>query len=259
MRIMTTNIWGDYFNNPVGVREQNVYNVYKTYTPDVIGFQEITDGWYKSNLFNWLSDEYFFVGTELTDNRNYVPMAIKKNFELIAKGYEALANTPDASKAITWAVIKEKNEQKLFGVCNTHFWWKPGKEEHDVLRAENAMQLSELMKYLSRRFKCPVFAFGDMNCTRSSQAFGVVYTVNGVVPLFELTKERDDVCSIHGNPVADSEGYYHGEKPVLDQRASIDHIVAIGDGFKVLQYRVVDEQYALDASDHSPVFADIEL
>lgn len=78
MRIMTTNIWGDYFGNPANVRENNVYQVYKNYSPDVIGFQEITDGWYKSNLFKMMSDDYFFVGTELFENINFVPMAVKK-------------------------------------------------------------------------------------------------------------------------------------------------------------------------------------
>lgn len=41
--------------------------------------------------------------------------------------------------------------------------------------------------------------------------------------------------------------------------SSIDHIVALGDNFKVLQYRVIEDKNALDASDHSPVYADICL
>lgn len=41
MRLMTTNIWGDYFDNPVDVREDNMYKVYENYSPDVIGFQEV--------------------------------------------------------------------------------------------------------------------------------------------------------------------------------------------------------------------------
>ncbi len=258
MRIMTTNIWGDYFGNPVDVREKNVFEVYKNYAPDVIGLQEITDGWYKSNLFKWMSEDYFFVGTELCDNINYVPMAIKKGYEVVAKGYEMLAETPDASKAITWAVLKDK-DGKVFGVCNTHFWWMAGKEEHDILRAKNALQLSDLVRSIGRRFSCPVFAFGDMNCKRSSQAFGVVCVVAGFRHLYDLTENRDNICTIHGNPVVDSEGYYHGQKPIMDQSASIDHIIAVGESFKVLQYRVVTDGYALDATDHSPVYADIEL
>lgn len=259
MRIMTTNIWGDYFNNPVLVREQNIYRVYEEYKPDVIGLQEITPGWYASNLFPWLMKDYFMVGTELTESNNYVPMAISKKYALVAKGYEPFADTPDTSKGVTWAVVKDKESQKVFGVCNVHFWWRQGETAHDTLRAKNAQQLTEVMKYILGRFQCPVFALGDMNCVRTSQVFRVVYAINGVAALIDMTEDKDTVCTIHGDPLADSEGYYHGEKTVLDQTASIDHIMAMGSGFKVLQYRVIEDQYALDATDHSPVFADVEL
>lgn len=44
-----------------------------------------------------------------------------------------------------------------------------------------------------------------------------------------------------------------------DHTYSIDHIVAYGEGYKVLTYKIVADQYALDATDHSPVYADIVL
>lgn len=260
MRIMTTNIWGDYFGNPVGVRQKNIFEVYKKYNPDVIGFQEINESWYKSELINqWLNDKYYLVGTELDNNINYVPLAFNKKYKLLAKGYEKLCDTPDPSKAITWAVLCDEVANELFGVCNTHFWWMQGKGEYDTIRAKNAEQLSEIMKYIAERFKCPVFAFGDMNCNRSSQVFSVVYGVNGIRHLFDIAAVKDDICSLHGDPVADENGMYHGKASVLDQNASIDHIIALGEGFEVLSYRVITDQFALDATDHSPVFADIKF
>ena len=84
MRIMTTNIWGDYFSNPVSAREEDIFHIYKNYTPDIIGFQEITSRWYNSNLFKWLSDEYFFIGTEIFNSNNYVSIAVKKNLNILA-------------------------------------------------------------------------------------------------------------------------------------------------------------------------------
>ena len=259
MRIMTTNIWGDYFGNPVDVRENGIYNVYESYKPDVIGFQEITDGWYKSRLFERLSNEYFFVGTELFGNTNYVPMAVRNNYKLIAKGYELLEETPDKSKAITWAVLLDKEQKKSFGVCNVHFWWKQGKEEYDTIREKNAEQLVGVMKYINSRYGCSVFAFGDMNCTRSSRVFKIVYPANEVVQLFDVAEERDLVSSHHGDPVVSADGSYHGEKTARDYNHSIDHIVGLGGDFKVTEYRIVEDQYALDATDHSPVYADIDL
>ncbi len=116
---MTSNIWGDYFGNEVQIREDQLFDVYTKYAPDVIGFQEVTPGWYESSIFGKLSGEYSFIGTEVFDSNNYVPIAIKKKYSLIAKGFEYLENTPDQSKAITWAVVDD-GEHKV-AVCNTHF------------------------------------------------------------------------------------------------------------------------------------------
>ena len=124
MRIMTSNIWGDYFNNSTIGRDDKLYGVYQKYAPDVIGFQEVTKGWYESSLFEKLSKDYCFIGTELFGSKNYVPMALKKELILIAKGFEYLENTPDSSKAITWAVVKQNGI--VFALCNTHFWWMRG-------------------------------------------------------------------------------------------------------------------------------------
>lgn len=255
MRIMTTNIWGDYFGNPVLPRQADLHRVYQTYSPDVIGFQEVTKSWYQSDLFPGLSQDYFFVGTEICENKNFVPLAVKNDYELLAKGYERFSDTPDASKAVTWAVVR-KEEQQTVAVCNTHFWWKTG-VEHDRLRVKNAQQLCEVMRELLSRFHCPVFAFGDLNCKRSSSVFSDVFRKYNVFSLFDMAAEKDDVCSLHGDPEIQQDGTCIGKMTDRTQEDSIDHIIAIGSGFGVSQYRVVTEQFALDATDHSPVFADV--
>lgn len=255
MRIMTSNIWGDYFGNPVKVREDLLFKVFKRYSPDVLGMQEYTPGWYDGNMYSWLSSEYYPVGTELFDNINYVPMAIKRDYSLLANGYEYLEETPDKSKGITWAVIEKNNLR--YAVCNTHFWWMSG-EEHDLIRIKNAKQLSKLMITLKERFSCPVFAFGDMNAKISSGVFEI-YKQNGIKHLHDLAKEKDNVSSHHGDPVAIKSERYKGKKTDKDYNHSIDHIVGLGDNFEVLRYRVIEDIEALDASDHSPVYSDVEI
>lgn len=255
MRIMTSNIWGDYFGNPVDVRIDGIYGIYKKYNPDILGFQEITKRWYESGLFERLSDEYDFVGTEICGSNNFVPFAFKKNLKLIAKGYEYLVETPDVTKGISWAVLKREDD-KVFAVCNTHFWWQTG-PEHDEIRVKNAEQLTFVMKYLKERYSCPVFAFGDMNSVLSDKVFDV-YKKNGINHLHDLALEKDNVSSHHGDPVRQEDGSYKGSTTANDKSFSIDHIIALGDGFKTLQYRIIEEQDALDATDHSPVFVDIE-
>lgn len=114
MRIMTSNIWGDYFNNPTVGRDEQLYGIYQKYNPDVLGFQEVTKGWYNSSLFESLRRDYYFVGIERFAANNFVPLAIKKDFSLLAKGFEYLENTPDVSKAITWAVVRRNGVVMAF-------------------------------------------------------------------------------------------------------------------------------------------------
>ena len=259
MRIMSSNILGSHFPNPVSERERDTFRIYEDYKPDIIGFQEVNKGWRASNLFTMLSEDYIFAGTEVYNSENNVPIAIKKDYELLAKGYELLENKHDGSKAITWAVIKHKNEGTVVGVCNTHFWFKYNSKDDDVLRARNARQLCDIMKYLSNRFNCPVFAFGDMNCTRDSEVFQIVYAANDIKALYDMTENKDDMASYHGYPEKGEDGKFHGKKTDEPYANSIDHFVGYGDGYKVLQYRVMCDQYALDATDHSPIYVDIEF
>lgn len=259
IRIMTSNIWGDYFNNPVEDREDLLYDVFMRYQPDILGFQEVTKSWYGSKLFERLSGEYAFAGMESYNNSNvnsnYVPLAYKKDYLLLAKGYERLRETSDRSKAITWAVLKHPREEKVFAVCNTHFWWKSG-PEHDLVRTENAKQLVALMKFLQEKYDCPVFAFGDMNTVLSSDVFKV-YAENGIRHLYDLAEKKKDVSSHHGDPQPDENGKLRGKTTQKGREYSIDHIIGMGDGIKVQEYRVVEDQDALDATDHSPVFVDV--
>ena len=253
MRLMTTNIWGDYFGNL-----ENLLQVYAAYQPDVIGFQEVSKGWYESGLFQRLEKKYRFVGTEIVHSNNFVPMAVRRDLTLLAKGYEPLCLGTDRTKGLTWVVLRD-GEEKTFAVCNVHFWWKYGEEIFDRYREENARALCTVMEYLSKRFSCPVFALGDMNCVRTHTVFTEVYASRGVCHLYDLAQERDDVCSIRENPVCDESGAYHGRPSSEGASRSIDHIVALPGGFDVLQYRLVTEQMALDVSDHCPVYADVEL
>ncbi len=291
MRIMTSNIWGDFFNNPTKLRKDQLFRVYEKYEPDVIGFQEAAAGWYDVDLFWKLSNKYNIIGTECVNNTNSTPLAIKKEYTVIANGHEQLENTPDWSKSITWAVL-EKDADRI-AVCNTHFWWMRGTEPeetkrhhgvlgydlkaHCELRNSNAKQLVELMQHLHKKYSCTVFAFGDMNATISESVFDV-YAENGVRKLYDLTEHKDKVCSVHGNPECGEDGMFHGQKATNESVSylrkilcltedktldgyfsSIDHIVALGDDFEVTQYRIVEDQDALDASDHSPVYADVHL
>ena len=255
---MTSNIWGDYFGNEVEIRDRKLYNTYKKYSPDIIGFQEVTESWYRSEIMEKLAEEYTFVGTERFSVLNYTPLVYKtERFSIFEKGWKYYTQIDDKSKTITWAVLTDKENGKTFAVCNTHFWWMVG-AEHDLIREQNRKELTALMFDLKSKYNCPVFAFGDLNCDGTSDVFKK-FRENGVTDLFDEAEKRQDITSWHGDPVRGEDGKYHGEaEPDIPYIKSLDHIIGIGD-YKVTNHAVVIDGDALDASDHSPVYADIEI
>lgn len=258
MRIMTANIWGDYFGNAVSAREDDMFKVFDEYKPDVIGMQEVTPNWYAGSLFKNLSGEYNFSGTEIYNSANYVPLAYRKGLKLLAKGNEPVAVEAGVTKELTWAVL-EREDSKVFGVVNAHYWYMKRGDVDNLLRDKNALQSVELIKYINGRFHCPVFIFGDLNCTMSSSVFTSIFASANVKHAYDLAKVKDDIKSHHGNPVVDENGKYHGKTTDLDHTHSIDHIMAYGNGYEIKAFKVITDQNALDASDHSPVYADVEL
>ena len=65
------------------------------------------------------------------------------------------------------------------------------------------------------------------------------------------------MSSHQGDPQPDENGKLRGKTTQKGREYSIDHIIGMGDGIKVQEYRVVEDQDALDATDHSPVFVDV--
>lgn len=260
LRIMTSNVWGDYFGNVVNGREDQLVEVLLKYRPDIIGLQEMTPNWYNSKLFKVLEKEYALVGAVLGSHINYVPLAYnKERFNILEYGFRRYNGTTDRSKAVTYAVLYDKSDGHTLAVCNTHFWWKSG-PEHDQIRIMNAHELTATMKDLQSRHHCIVFAFGDLNSTITSDVF-TVFLQQGVIRLYDLAEEVNDVSSHHGNPSLGEDGCYHGRETMDRQEMSIDHIVALLEehSCQVRTYQVVLDQNALDASDHSPVYVDVMI
>ena len=252
MRIMTSNIWGDYFGNAVEIRKDAIVNTYKKYSPDVIGIQEMTPGWYNGGLIEDLQDEYTAVEAMIG---NYTPLLYKTSaFVLLERGWEKLTDTPDKSKSITWAVLKRVDDEKTIVVCNTHFWWKIG-PEHDVIREINAKQLVEKMSYLKEKYNAPVFAFGDLNCGADSLVMKY-FNKNNVYSSYELAEKYSETGSYHEYPVLGDDGKYHGTTTNKTKYESLDHIVTFKNDVSIKVQDVIVDQEILDATDHSPVIID---
>ena len=78
IRLMTSNIWGDYFGNEVSGRDEKLERVYRRYMPDVLGLQEMTDSWHRSPVWERLRGEYAFVPVPTEENTDFTPLLYRK-------------------------------------------------------------------------------------------------------------------------------------------------------------------------------------
>lgn len=259
LRIMSFNIWGDYFGNPVEEREAGIGEVIEKYSPDILGMQEATPAWNRSGLYKSLEAEYGFVDVSAYVGNNFDTLIYKKDkLDLIDSGYVKYFDTPDSSKAAAWGVFEEKLSKKRLAVFCTHFWWRYfGDPEHDLIRVSNAALLTAKAFELVEKYKLPVVGLGDLNSDYSMPTLTYLRAAEWSLAQREAV-ESSNVGSHHGDPVRGEDGKYHGEKTAKDYTKSIDHIFFRGD-IKPQKFDVVEDQFALDASDHSPIYCDFEL
>ena len=104
------------------------------------------------------------------------------------------------------------------------------------------------MNLLKDRYNCPVIAFGDLNSRPDSPAIKYLYE-QGVYSSYDLAKEPQKTCTIHGNPERGEDKLFHGKKTELDFMKTIDHIVTYKD-FSFDKQVVVDTQVVADGYFH---------
>ncbi|MBQ8510232.1 MAG: endonuclease/exonuclease/phosphatase family protein [Clostridia bacterium] len=259
IRIMSSNIWGDYFKNPVEVREDQLGAVFERYTPDILAMQEATKSWNASKLFEFLRDVYAYVESDEAPENNFVPLLYRRDmFDCVETGFVKFPDTPDKSKGATWAVLSHKESGKKLAVFCTHFWWqKFGEAEHDAIRVSNAKLLTAKALELIEKYGMPVVAMGDMNSWESMPTLPYLRE-NGWKCARDYAPDTSEVGTHHGDPVLGEDGRYHGKRTERNYTWSIDHIIYRGD-IKPKKFVVIEDQDALDATDHSPIFCDFEL
>ena len=49
-------------------------------------------------------------------------------------------------QGVLWAVLKNKETNKLFGIASTHFWWKAEGKQDELQCAENAKDAAEICR-----------------------------------------------------------------------------------------------------------------
>lgn len=259
LRIMSFNIWGDYFGNPVEEREDGIGKVISDNSPDILALQEATRSWHASKLFSELKNVYAFVEPETAPEPNYVPLLYRKDrFSLLESGFIRFYDTPDQSKGSTWGVFEDLTSRNKVAVFCTHFWWKyQGELSHDLLRVSNAALLTDKALEITARYDIPAVALGDLNSPWKLPTLDYLRAAGWKLAQSEAP-ESSGVSTHHGDPVRGEDGRYHGRRTSDDYTKSLDHIVFRG-SISPVKFSVIEDQTALDVSDHSPIYCDFEI
>lgn len=142
--------------------------------------------------------------------------------------------------------------QGLFSI-----WPKDG-EEHDRIRDKNAVKLLNRMTDIKNKYGCPVFSFGDFNCTIESTALKLLEE-NNIYTSFKLTENHSPIATYHGYPTRGEDGKFYGKPTTTDYTKSIDHFVTFKGDVVITKQEVVVYPEILGATDHSPIYVDIEF
>jgi len=272
-RLMSFNIWGDYFNNPPHEREDGIIAVIRRWKPDLLALQEVTDAWWNSKLFPELAKDGYdvvkgdemsaFKAARATDlsvkrTRNHVPLLYRTDrYRLVESGFDVFHARLEWNKGVTWAVLEDRMSGKGIVAFATHFWWQSNGKESDAIREQNAELLLWRLKVLKAKYPYAVLGGGDLNSRPGSWAYDALMSA-GYRTAAEVADKASALSTCHGDPKRDAGGRYRGTLRPKDNTpdTSIDHVFVETNAVHALEHVVVTDQDALDSSDHSPVVVD---
>ena len=232
----------------VKTRSQLIVSALRQYAPDSFGVQEATEEWMKILSEN-LGDKYAYIGEARDDSSDTEYSAVfylKDKFELLEGGTFWLSDTPEEfgskfnssslPRIATWAVLKNKENGKIYTHLNTHL-------DHilETARVQQVEVLSEKIKELKK--VSTVICTGDFNSNEGADAYN------------KMTEVLSD--SKYLAKKSDKGKTFHNYGKSLFSFKPIDFIF-VSEGTEVVRYKIIDEQIAgMFLSDHYGLCADI--
>jgi len=295
-RIMYHNVWSyDPNGRNFGTRGE-AYEIaqVKTYSPDVVGFNEFVDEWRsKTSIMeqmeamgyrevnppeiNRLMINALFYNTKtvryVEDSCHmafYGSLNEDENHLAFMKDGRYYNDTPSRYRGVVAAVFEEIATGKRFGVAITHlvpnaYSVEKKPTDGDPWRKEEVSKLIPFIKKMSETYNAPFCVGGDYNSTASLLACRMMEE-SGFVDSHGAAEDTDDLCSCHGYPnyCKELDNFVTYSCPGIEEGKyfgydrGIDHIYTLGN-IDAKRYRVLFEKTALCTSDHCPVMLDFEV
>ena len=153
-RVIFNNIYGSHqAEHPAETRNLMQAELHLEYLPDVIGLQESSD---KVTSYHTFMRRHGYAGVPSkptnSNSHDYTAMLYRTDkLDLLECGYHLYDDgAGDKSKAVTWAVFKDKATGDVFAVGSTHFYYKSD-EAGQAARLKDAAQLAEVANKITSK------------------------------------------------------------------------------------------------------------
>lgn len=236
LRFMTYNVlveyagWGSggILTPDVSVRKEIVAKLILNYQPDILCLQEFFEAW-RNSLPPMLGDDYEFICIDRENDggkSNRTPLVYNKNrLKLIDSGYRDIGVISESDinrRVVTWAVLEIRQTGERFAVFGTHLT-----VENEAYRLQQIPMMAEQIELIRQAYGgIPAVAMGDFNTYHTGEAMKLFCQMTGML----ISKDWFGVDHIY---------YTEGFEPVADGREC--------------------EKYTEYASDHKPIYADLNL
>ena len=263
-RVIFNNIYGSHqAEHPAETRNLMQAELHLEYMPDVIGLQESSD---KVTSYHAFMKRHGYTGVPSKPNNSnahdYTAMLYRADkLELLECGYHLYDDgAGDKSKAVTWAVFKDKATGDVFAVGSTHFYWKSD-ELGQSARLKDAAQLTEVAKKITSKYNCPFIVGGDYNCNINSEPFKILNN-EGFLNFQKISPDTMDSTTHHSYSAYDESLrlYLVPQIPTNPYSKAIDHALLYNQStLAAKKFRVILDDYSFLSSDHCPVMVDFDI
>ena len=247
LRIMSYNILAERYGEITASSRADIVNdVIISYSPDVVGIQEVDAAWH-TELDKVIKDgNYKFACKNIPSGKPCLTTFLYNINTVKLKSECFIDIEPDNDiRVFAVAVFERLSDGKLFLVTNTHpVPASRGQVYLDHMEKIAAFTNQRLEKYK----KLPLIMTGDFNTRESSEHYEKFISDTGLFDAKIKTKVL----------VKDVSSFGRFGLPHQENFTSLDHIF-INDRVEVKLFDTVTDKGVENASDHIPIYADINI
>lgn len=253
LRIMTNNILFTWSAEPTE-RAKYLSKIYHAYLPDILCLQEVDSDWYDC-LPGLIADEYALVdaypSTGTSSRNNLNPIFYRKDkFEVLEK--DCYTTIKEFKSEVTYAVLRDTSNGKIYIVYSLHLLVDSLSTTAEQQRQNSINIVLNKIEELKEKYNTEyVFVMGDFNAVETTGTYKIIT---------DKMSDSKYVAEIRSNTTLNT-GHTLGSMPTEVSKGprNYDYIMVNIDSVRVMTHDIITNQYALDGSDHCPVYVDIIL